>query len=92
MTQNDKTPGPQMPPMTPTKHLFAVPPLIMTIGCVEQAPTDRIRVSGHAEATEVRLAPEAGGRILTITVKEGDRVQTGQTVLTLDTRDVELAI
>lgn len=81
-----------MTPMTPTKHLFAVPLLIMAIGCVEEAPTDRIRVSGHAEATEVRLAPEAGGRVLAITVKEGDRVQTGQTVLILDTRDVELAI
>jgi HlyD family secretion protein len=44
------------------------------------------------EATEVRLAPDAGGRILTLTVKEGDRVQPGQTLLTLDTRDVELAI
>ena len=53
---------------------------------------DRLRVSGHVEATETRLAPEAGGRILTLTVKEGDRVQPGQVVMTLDTRDVQLAI
>ena len=58
----------------------------------KKPPTDRLRVSGHVEATETRLAPEAGGRILTLTVKEGDRVQPGQTVLTLDTRDVQLAI
>jgi HlyD family secretion protein len=104
MTQMTQTsmPGPQMTQMTQTATLrdhaapfgllSTVALLVMTIGCAEEAPTDRIRVSGHVEATEVRLAPEAGGRILTLTVKEGDRVQTGQTVLTLDTRDVALAI
>ena len=40
----------------------------------------------------MRLAPEVGGRVLTLDVKEGDRVEPGQIVLTLDTRDVELAI
>ena len=81
-----------MTQITQTKYVLAVPQLIIAIGCAEEPPTDRIRVSGHAEATEVRLAPDAGGRILTLTVNQGDRVQTGQTVLTLDTRDVELAI
>jgi HlyD family secretion protein len=66
--------------------------LAMAAGCSKEVPTDRLRVSGHVEATETRLAPEVGGRILTVTVKEGDRVQAGQTVLTLDTRDVQLAI
>src|SRR5688500_19977271 len=69
--------------------------LILTLisaACAEEAPTDRLRVTGHVEATETRLAPEAGGRILTLTVKEGDRVQPGQVVMTLDTRDVQLAI
>ncbi len=65
---------------------------IAAAACTEEPPSDRLRVSGHAEATETRLAPEVGGRILTLTVKEGDRVQPGQVVLTLDTRDVELAI
>ena len=60
--------------------------------CSEEAPSDRIRVSGHVEATETRIAPEAGGRILTLTVKEGDRVEPGQVLMTLDTRDVQLAI
>ena len=70
-------------------------PLIVAsfaIACSEDAPADRIRVSGHVEATETRIAPEAGGRILTLTVKEGDRVQQGQVVMTLDTRDVQLAM
>ena len=64
----------------------------LAAACGDEAPTDRIRVSGHVEATETRIAPEAGGRILTLTVKEGDRVQSGQVVMTIDTRDVQLAI
>ncbi len=64
----------------------------LAVACSEEAPTDRLRVSGHVEATETRIAPEAGGRILTLTVKEGDRVQQGQVVMTLDTRDVELSV
>ena len=73
------------------KHLV-LPFIVLAAACSETPPSDRLRVSGHVEATETRLAPEVGGRILTLTVKEGDRVQPGQTVLTLDTRDVELAI
>ena len=93
MTRKEtKTPGPQMTQMTQITILLSLPILILSVGCAEQAPTDRIRVSGHVEATEVRLAPDAGGRILTLTVKEGDRVQPGQTVLTLDARDVALSI
>ena len=65
---------------------------LFALACAEDAPSDRLRVSGHVEATETRVAAEAGGRILTLTVKEGDRVQPGQVVMTLDTRDVQLAI
>ena len=65
---------------------------VLAVACTKEAPSDRLRVSGHVEATETRLAPEVGGRILTLTVKEGDRVQPGQVVLTLDTRDTQLAI
>lgn len=66
--------------------------IALGVGCAEAAPTDRVRVSGHVEATEVRLAPEVGGRVLTLAAKEGDRIEPGQTVLTLDTRDIALAI
>jgi membrane fusion protein YbhG len=60
--------------------------------CKPSAPTGQLRVSGHVEATEVRVGPDVGGRILTLDVKEGDRVTVGQLILTLDRRDVELAI
>lgn len=65
---------------------------VAAISCTEEAPSDRLRVSGHVEVTETRVAAEAGGRVLTLTVREGDRVEPGQVVMTLDTRDVELAI
>src|SRR5688572_7563766 len=96
------TPGPQKAQITPgpqkaqkaqtsmTRSVILI--AVLATACSEEAPSDRLRVSGHVEATETRLAPEVGGRILTLPVKEGDRVQPGQTVLTLDTRDVQLAI
>ena len=73
-------------------RLFAFGLLVVLSACSEEAPADRIRASGHVEATETRIAPDVGGRLLTLTVKEGDRVQTGQVLMTLDTRDVALAI
>lgn len=78
--------------MTQSARFTIFPLLLLAAACSEEPPSDRIRVSGHVEATETRLAPEVGGRILTLTVKEGDRVEQGQTILTLDTRDTELAI
>jgi HlyD family secretion protein len=81
-----------MTQMTQIKTLVPIVITLLAAACAEEAPTDRIRVSGHVEATEVRLAPDAGGRVLTLNVKQGDRVQPGQVVLTVDTRDVMLAI
>ena len=75
-----------------TGGIAILPLAFMLAACKPEAPSDLLRVSGHVEATEVRLAADAGGRVLTLAVKEGDRVEPGQLVLTLDTRDVELAI
>lgn len=65
---------------------------VIAAACGTPEPTDRVRVSGHVEATETRLAAEAGGRILAFALEEGDRVEVGQEILKLDTRDVELAL
>jgi HlyD family secretion protein len=65
---------------------------LLASSCNEPPPADRVRASGHVEATETRLAPEQGGRVLTLTIKEGDRVEPGQVILTLDRRDLELAL
>jgi HlyD family secretion protein len=60
--------------------------------CKQEAPANQVRVSGHVEATDVRLAAEVGGRIVLFNVKEGDRVEVGTLVLRLDTRTTELSI
>ena len=51
-----------------------------------------LRASGYVEATEVRVAPEVGGRVLEIKVDEGDRVDTGALLARLDTSDTGIAI
>jgi len=38
--------------------------------CRDTQPADRIRVSGYVEATEVRVAPEVGGRLIDLKVAE----------------------
>ena len=50
------------------------------------------RASGYVEATEVRVAPEVGGRVLELRVDEGDRVKVGDLLARIDTTDVQLAI
>jgi HlyD family secretion protein len=70
--------------------LVVVVPLLAA--CKQEPVTNQVRVSGHVEATDVRLAPKIGGRIVLLNVKEGDRVEEGALVARLDTRDVELAI
>ena len=73
-------------------HLSVVLLPLALAGCQAKAPTDRVRVSGHVEATEVQVAAEVGGRILELAVDEGTRVKTGDLIARLDTRDSELAL
>ena len=60
--------------------------------CREKPPTDHIRVSGYVEATEVRVSPEVGGRLIDLKVAEGDRVRAGDVIAQLDTADIALAL
>lgn len=66
--------------------------VLLVASCAEEPPPNEIRASGHVEATDVRLAPEVGGRILLLTVKEGDRVEPDTLILRLDGREIELAV
>ncbi|MEP7118267.1 MAG: efflux RND transporter periplasmic adaptor subunit [Acidobacteriota bacterium] len=66
--------------------------LAAVTACTPAVDPNHLRVSGHVEATEVRLAPKVGGRVLTLEVKEGDRIAAGVRILTLDATDVQLAI
>jgi HlyD family secretion protein len=60
--------------------------------CTSEAPDDVLRVSGFVEATEIQVASEVGGRLLELRVAEGDRINRGDVVARLDTRDSELQI
>ena len=60
--------------------------------CRDKAASGSPRVSGQAEATEVQVAPEVGGRVLEIPVVEGNRAKKGDVIARLDTRDVDLAL
>jgi HlyD family secretion protein len=64
----------------------------LVVACSPQPPATEVRASGHVEATEVRLAPEAGGRIIELLVDEGDSVTAGAVVMRLDPRDAQLAV
>ena len=66
--------------------------LAFVVGCGPDPPTHELRASGHVEATDVRLAAEVGGRIVMLTINEGDRVEAGALVVKLDAREVEIAI
>ena len=50
------------------------------------------RASGYVEATEVRVAPQVGGRLIEVAVAEGDRVAKGAVLARIDTSDAELAL
>ena len=61
-------------------------------GCGRGGEDKRLRATGYVEATEVRVAPEVGGRVLEMRVAEGDRVAAGDLIARLDTADAKLAV
>ena len=74
------------------KALIVMIVLAAVTACEERAPAVAARVSGQVDATEVHVAGDVGGRVLEIRIAEGDRVQQGDIIARLDTRDVELAL
>jgi HlyD family secretion protein len=61
-------------------------------GCRNGRDDGPPRASGYVEATEVRVAPEVGGRIVELAVSEGDRVAVGTLLAKVGTSDTEIAI
>jgi HlyD family secretion protein len=66
--------------------------IVPSVACREPEPSNTIRVSGHVEATEVRVASDVGGRLIELRVMEGDRVAAGDLIGRLDATDTELQI
>ena len=78
--------------------LTAVSPAALAViavlgsACAAEPPADRVRASGHVEATDVQLAAQVGGRLLELLAIEGDRVKAGDPIARLDTADTKLAL
>ena len=70
----------------------AIAALVGATACGRGSDDGPVRASGYVEATEVRVAPEVGGRIVELAVDEGDRVAPGALIARLDTADIELTI
>ncbi len=70
----------------------ALAALVVTAGCGNDGPVTSARVSGFVEADDVQIAAEVGGRVVELNFDEGDRVEAGQVLVRLDTRDTELAL
>ncbi|HKE48196.1 MAG TPA: efflux RND transporter periplasmic adaptor subunit [Rhodanobacteraceae bacterium] len=66
--------------------------LLLLAACNRTAETPANRATGYVEATEVRVAPEVGGRLVDVKVAEGDRVNAGDVLARIDTADTDLAL
>jgi HlyD family secretion protein len=66
--------------------------LLLIAGCHRKSDAGTRRATGYVEATDVRVAPEVGGRLVKLEVAEGQRVAAGDVVGRLDTVDTELAV
>jgi HlyD family secretion protein len=78
---------------TASRWLLALIPVLGALtACEDGGPRDRARVSGQVEATSVEIAGEGGGRLLELTMDEGDRVRRNDVVARFDTRDIDLAL
>ena len=56
---------------------------LFLVGC-GPANSTALQASGQIEATEIAVAPELSGRVVDVTVAEGDSVTAGDPLLTLD--------
>ena len=72
---------------------IAVLCLLPLIGaCQRHAPADTAHATGYVEATDVKVAAKVPGRVETVAVAEGARVDAGAVLVTLATTDVDLAL
>jgi HlyD family secretion protein len=84
--------GPQRSLARISTSVALIAAVSFSTACRGGQPDGPLRASGYVEATEVRVAPEVGGRVLEIKVDEGDRVTTGMLLARLDTSDTEIAV
>lgn len=75
---------------------FRITPVLLVAFAAGGCSKDDAAVTGHAsgyvEATEVRVASKVPGRVLSVSVTEGQRVKAGDTLIQLSSTDATLAL
>lgn len=61
-------------------------------GCGAKPVAVETTASGYVEATDVRVAAKVAGRVAAVSVTEGQRVDAGQSLVTLSTTETDLAV
>lgn len=73
-----------------TRYLVLALGVALALPACRPSPTTQSpQASGYVEATDVQIAAKGPGRILTVAVREGDRVEAGQTLVTLSAEDLD---
>ncbi len=72
--------------------IVAIACTVAGFACRNRGAQDQQRASGYVEATEVRVSPEVGGRVVELAVDEGRRLAVGDLIARLDTKDTELSM
>jgi len=65
---------------------------VVGAACQRVEPAPPRTASGYVEATDVRVASKVAGRVASVAVNEGQRVEAGQVLVTLSTTETDLAI
>jgi HlyD family secretion protein len=71
---------------------FALSAALLASACGAKEDPNVLRLNGRLEAPTVDLAPKVAGRVLQVKVREGDRVKTGDLLVTLDLGETAIAV
>jgi len=75
------------------RAFLVVAVLVLTLpGCSRERRSSDLVAAGHVEATEVRISPLVGGKLVSFKLMEGDRITAGQEIARIDPTDIELAL
>jgi len=79
-----------------SRWIMAIPVVIATIALIVliiQAVTpDKLILTGMVEATEIDISSKIPGRIDSLLVREGDRVQKGQLLAILESKEIDAKV
>ncbi len=64
----------------------------LAASCRKGDEGDTVRLNGRIEAVTVDLAPKVAGRVVSVQVREGDRVKAGDLLVSLDLGETALSV